>query len=339
MESRRTRYGYVRTTVKRISALLIILTSVCAALIAAEVGIRTYESVFRHIPFWADIAQKSVNILGWEGKQVFGDLHTGKYKILIIRDSFTDGNGLREDEMYYTQLKKTFDAELFVYGGLGYGTLQEYMILDRYVDAVKPDLILIQLTSNDIINNDFELERRSYFNNDAFPRPYYQDGNVIMKYPGHFGAPRYFLQKHSRLAYRTFYFIDTMLAQLASRYVVRSVEADIERFPNRTAYREATEITKTLFERMIARAGRTPIVFIPVDSGEPYLNTYREIMRSLHGTFVDQPAITMSRLLEEKPGLLQTDGAHLNARGNRYFGDLVVRALSMDSVFRNRSGR
>jgi alkylation response protein AidB-like acyl-CoA dehydrogenase len=50
-----------------------------------------------------------------------------------------------------------------VYGGHGYGTLQEYLVIDKYIDEIKPDLILLQVCSNDFTNN-LENEAKSSSN-------------------------------------------------------------------------------------------------------------------------------------------------------------------------------
>ena len=45
--------------------------------------------------------------------------------------------------------------QVFSYGCGGYGSLQEYMILDKYFDIIDPDIIIIQTSSNDISDNYF----------------------------------------------------------------------------------------------------------------------------------------------------------------------------------------
>jgi hypothetical protein len=56
-----------------------------------------------------------------------------------------------DGDTYYAIIKRKLDAEVFAYGAGGFGTLQEYMILDRYVDMIHPSLILWQFCLNDFI--------------------------------------------------------------------------------------------------------------------------------------------------------------------------------------------
>src|SRR5262249_28048852 len=96
----------------------------------SETSIRIKELVFQDIPFLHSISFYQDKELGWKGKQIFGDLKTNKFKIFIVGDSFTDGGGVNEDSMYYHYLQNG-ETELFIYGGYGYGTTQEFLVIDR----------------------------------------------------------------------------------------------------------------------------------------------------------------------------------------------------------------
>lgn len=123
-----------------------------------------------------------------DGFRVFGDLNTTKKKILVIGDSFTQAYQVSNGEAYYDYLQRHHaDIELFVYGASGYGTLQEYMILNKYIDLIHPDLILLQFCKNDIFNNSFNLESIGLRDNIHMVRPYYQNGRIVYLYPSQFG--------------------------------------------------------------------------------------------------------------------------------------------------------
>ena len=61
--------------------------------------------------------------------------------------------------------------------------MQEFLILDRYVDTIQPDAILWQYCVNDFINNDNALERLSHINNNGWIRPYWRDGSIQLLSP------------------------------------------------------------------------------------------------------------------------------------------------------------
>ena len=68
-------------------------------------------------------------------------------------------------------------------GRCGYGSLQEFMILGRYLDEISPDIVLWQFCSNDFINNYHELESVSFSNNNQMTRPYYKNSDIEWLFP------------------------------------------------------------------------------------------------------------------------------------------------------------
>lgn len=117
----------------------------------------------------------------------------------MIGDSYTLGSGLDEDAMYYAPLRSVLGMEVFVYGAGGFGTMQEYLALDRPVDRVRPDLVVLQTCNNAFVNNDWGLERGSYFNNNYLERPYWEHGRAVVRHPFRLGRPRALLTRYSRL--------------------------------------------------------------------------------------------------------------------------------------------
>ena len=116
------------------------------------------------------------------GFRIWGNPQTKRKKILIIGDSYTEALQISDGKAYYDYLKND-STELFVHGCGGYGTLQESLVLDNYIDEIKPDLILWQFCHNDLINNSLELEKASYINNYLMKKPYLIDDKVIYTTP------------------------------------------------------------------------------------------------------------------------------------------------------------
>jgi hypothetical protein len=106
------------------------------------------------------------------GFRMSGNVSSNKPKIFVIGDSFTQAVDASDDKTYYAIVKQLLDVEIFAYGAGGYGSLQEFLIFDKYFDLVKPDIVLWQYSMNDIINNSPELEAASRINNNGMVRPY-----------------------------------------------------------------------------------------------------------------------------------------------------------------------
>lgn len=135
------------------------------------------------------------------GFRRFGDPATSKLKVLVIGDSYTESATVSQDETFYDRIGQTRpDLEVFGIGGGGFGTLQEYMLLDEWVDVIRPDLVLLQMHPNDLINNSHALESRSTTDNNQMARPYWQDGRAIVRFPENEAwGPLYNLVRHSYL--------------------------------------------------------------------------------------------------------------------------------------------
>ncbi len=93
------------------------------------------------------------------GFRAFGDLSSSKPKILVIGDSYTEALEVSDDQTYYTLIGRILGCEVFAIGSGGYGSLQEYMLLDQFKDLTIPNLILWQFCFNDFMNNCYRLDR------------------------------------------------------------------------------------------------------------------------------------------------------------------------------------
>ena len=64
---------------------------------------------------------------GSNGFRLFRNVSSGKPRIFVIGDSFTQATDVSDDKTYYAVLKRVLDAEAFGYGVGGYGSLQEFL--------------------------------------------------------------------------------------------------------------------------------------------------------------------------------------------------------------------
>ena len=148
------------------------------------------------------------------GFKRWGNTHTRKRKLFVIGDSVTEATQVSNGEEWFSYLENELsNIELFVYGGGGYGSLQEYMVLDDYVDSINPDLILWQFCSNDYDNNLYELDRLAYpYNNHAI-RPYLEEDRIVFKLP----LPYPTLRKYSFVADRILVAYDGVMWRRATQ--------------------------------------------------------------------------------------------------------------------------
>lgn len=219
------------------------------------------------------------------GFRVFGDPKTNKIKIFVLGDSFTEGTTVSDGYTYYDYLRKHHEnIEIFAFGAGGYGSLQEYMILDKYFDMIKPDLILWQFCSNDLINNSYELESLSYLNNNRTIRPYYIRSNsqITMLYPQQNFGWIYKVIQHSHL-----------LKFLNIRLDILKVEQGhtIEEYLQKDdpLAVEAVQTTSAIMGLVRKKVGSIPVVAFPVGKDQlPWSsNAFSEISREHSIHYID----------------------------------------------------
>ncbi len=106
----------------------------------------------------------------------------GVWRLAVLGDSFAEGREVALKKIFWKRLENTLAAclarpvEVLGFAVNGYGTAQEYLVLEHSALAYKPDLVLLAFFSgNDVQNN----ERRL----DGHPdRPYFvlRDGTLVL---------------------------------------------------------------------------------------------------------------------------------------------------------------
>lgn len=313
-------------------------------LILLEGGIRAYFWIKNRI----DVSERSFSeYLGWEtaanvskkqlvkgygeiiystqkyGFRRFGDTKTDKTKLFIIGDSFTAGRTVSDGNTYYGYLKKHNDnIEVFAYGSGGYGSLQEFMILDRYFDEIKPDLVLWQFYSNDFVNNSHELESASLFNNNHMTRPYYENGNIEWLFPEQYGGWADKLVQSSYLL-RLF---NVRLNILAAEKI-GTIEGELS--PDHPLFRKAADTTSAIMGLARERIGDAQMVAFSVDREYWTGSTFQDICKK---NSIDIISRIPEAIEKAKRSGLKVDGlpydGHWNSVGHSIAGEIIFRHLS-----------
>jgi len=260
------------------------------------------------------------------GFRMFGSLSSERDKVFVIGDSFTHATDVSDDRTYYAIVAKSLDVEVFAYGSGGYGSLQEYMILDKYFDLVKPTVILWQYSTNDFINNSPDLESASSINNNGMVRPYWINGAVAYILPK--VRTKYIRRpalKYCRICYVVLNRVDRLLSAKSSKTV--EIETSIGK-PAHVAFLDSLKTTDEIMGMVRRRAGSIPILAFLAGSGSPYGPEYEkgitDISRRHNITLF--PDIKQAVLAAEERGAVvkAADGAHWNELGHRIVGQAIA---------------
>ncbi len=294
-------------------------------LVFLEAGLRVVHLVRKGTPLLEHPGDQWDSNLGWKGQEKILQGAPGGPEVLVLGDSFTDGMGVPPENMWYAGLWEAVPGStVTAYAGPGYGTLQELLALKGYVSrGFSPQLIVVQLCTNDILNNYFELDRASLLQRAPAPRPYLENGEIMVKFPRNYGWFLEPLISYSRLAYRFETRWEEKTAERARKGELPTIEHEISRKgESLPAFREAASVTEVLIERMKEEAGGSPLILFLVNDVEPYTGTLARIASSRGVPFVN--AVRFASI--DRSGRLP-DGAHYNEKGNKALGQALVAAI------------
>lgn len=279
-------------------------------------------------------ATENLIITGWlqdaSGNLYFADVRTDAHgfrifgnpdgnsdlNLLVIGDSFTHALQVSADRAYYSLVGADLGVEVSAYGVGGYGTLQELLALEDQLKQNTPQAVLLQFCSNDFVNNHFNLELRSRYNNNGLLRPYYErNGEIVFRVPKRPASLRKFAARHSRFLYFIFSRIDIV----SSHREGESVESVISRDGLADAdFAESVEITGQLLKGIRnAVPPDVPVFVFCVDDFQPPYDLLHKLAEANGLVFID--GVPQAIRVAEERGLCTRakDGGHWNEYGHK----------------------
>lgn len=267
-----------------------------------------------------------------DGFRSFGDVESGKIRIFFIGDSFTQAYHVSDGHAYFDVVGKLRpDVEIFAYGAGGYGTLQEVLALDNFAPKVQPDIVVLQLHANDILNNDFELESSSRENNNHMRRPYLEPGGVVFRHPD--GAIH--LLSRASLVFRQLVLLRDSVLKRISGTVETTLDA------TNPDLRRSLATTRTLLANAQALAGDAAFLVLRVPSGDAY--PYESILetelcrdQTWHCIAGIEESLDAAR---RQGGQVESPGdSHWNRTGHDVAGQLIVDYLVLRGLLSVQDG-
>ncbi len=248
------------------------------------------------------------------GFKAFGDTASAKPKVLFLGDSFTASIEASNDKTFYNILADSLGFEAFAYGHAGYSTLQEYMILDKWVDKIKPDLVVWETCSNDFIDNYAQLEIACGYKV-GLRRPYLdRDGSIFYRRP---------LNLWQRLKEPIWFFRwlndrwdglkknATKQEKLLGEYYIAMENRKYK------PYDEAVKRTEKIVAMIRKRLPeKTKLIAFSADFYEPQMSEMKRIFEANGATFLEDPVrLLEATQLEQKIALKSVDNCHWNEKG------------------------
>lgn len=260
------------------------------------------------------------------GFKRWGNLKTDKTKILILGDSWTQAAQVSNGKEWYAYLEKELpEVEFFVYGSSGYGSLQEFLVLDDYIDLIDPDVIIWQFCGNDYVNNAYQLDRKTFPYNNHVVRPYLENNKIVYRLPLLFPE----LRKHSVI-------IDYSLRNLEDELPVNKEYMRYwfwrkKLFFSPEEIEQSFLVTLDIMSMVKARAGERPVfLFEPeiLDKNELLICEKTGIICladfSRHMADIENKGYYIHMVTEH----------HWNEIGQQYAGEYLSKILKNNSIFK-----
>lgn len=260
------------------------------------------------------------------GFRAFGQTAGPRKRVLFVGDSFTADPNTSNADAYFNVVGQRLPVEVFAIGAGGYGTLQEWWLVQPWIERIQPDVLVLQYCTNDLSDNGYALESRtSHVRNQMNLRPYWVNQSAIYRLPG--WHPYVLLHNHSRL----FRKLDIELMMLQYRFDdPNKRQLSAAQAGAKAAERSAAMgVTTALMARLAAAmpAG-TRKVSISCDTSDAQESADWQAMARQAGL---EPLPTVSGRVEEagrrSEAVRTADLSHWNPLGNRIAGQELARVL------------
>ena len=353
----------VRWLYKIFTGVLVAFGSVLVLFLVLEISVRVYSTLFfarmmglddrlgwRHEKNVSktfrneDLEYVAVkqNGHGHRGRDHGSVKATGKSRILILGDSFTEGVHVKEDELFSSRLEAMNpDLEAMNAGVGGYGTVQEYLYLVREGLAFDPDLVLLMFYENDLSDNCL-----SYYPGFG-PRPYAVWKNGAMQIVEQLDYKEFkkfiipvplweYLNRHSYL----YYFINVSIYQKLFADKMRNLQKlDLEKTRECGKYGIFFGIIQKMRSLLTAERVQFGVVLIPTreDVERGSSPTQQPILSFCRASGIKCHALLDRFITERSAGqrLYFTNDIHWTRRGHETAADEIgefVKALSVVSA-------
>ncbi len=265
---------------------------------------------------WRDAAGTSYRLrmsTDARGFRRFGDLQTARPKLFVVGDSYTHAIETSDGQTYFDVLGKSVPVELFVYGAGGFGTLQEYLLIDEYLDEIEPDMVLLQFCGNDFSNNSAVYEYVDLGNNNGLVRPYLDETGSVYYDLARSKKPLWqFANSYSRLTSAILFRLDNVLLEPPPASELSLIRA------------AAVDTTDQILGLLSVRVADVPMYAFATSSQPNVHDTFRDLSERHGIVFIDGVPQTLERA--EADGLVGrvADGAHWSPAGHKIIAQPLI---------------
>ena len=258
------------------------------------------------------------------GFREWGDVNSKKKKVFFLGDSYIQSVEVSNDKLFYNLLKDSLDIEVFAFGQAGFGNWQQYLVLEKFFDVIKPDVVVLQTCDNDFIDNYHQLELESGYKV-GLERPYLKlDGSTEFYKP--VPKTQRMIAKSKFLSYLAFKF--NVLQQKTNTAAVLAEKKIAEQKRGYNHFDHAVKITDKILEKFRTRIPEE-VQFIGFSASifNPQLSEFQQIFKKHNIPFYAEPALAIQQAQQQKQIVNSADGYHWSEAGHEVIGREIYKVL------------
>ena len=236
--------------------------------------------------------------------------------ILFLGDSYTESVEVSDDKLFYSLIEDSMPIKAYAYGAAGYGGMQEYLILDKYIREIKPDIVLWQLCTNDYIDNYCTLEKYTNYRV-GMRRPYLTLENQV-EYD-HPWLPHKHLREYSHFLYYLAVKYDAAKEKVTGKPRENVGEKLMyEQDSTYVLFKNSIHATDLIVKKFKERfSGQTRIITYVSDSFDPLYSILKGICVRNNMEFIDGVGAAVQHAQDNGQVVRANDGYHWSELGHQ----------------------
>ncbi len=258
------------------------------------------------------------------GFKEFGAIKTKKPKVFFIGDSYTASLEASNEKSFFNLIRDSLDIEVFAYGQPGFGTLQEYMILDQWINSIQPKIIIWQTCSNDFIDNYAQLELVCGYKV-GLRRPYL-DNNKKIYYATPILAWQKIRNKCHFLAW-----LDDRTKRLVEKIFNKKKTGEYYIANEKREFTPFMESITTTYNILELAKNRIPdsvlVIGFAADNFNPQINEMNRIFTDTGFQFSRNPSHAIDNKVQQGITVHSEDGYHWNHTGQEVVANELISVI------------
>ncbi|MFC1750359.1 hypothetical protein ACFL2V_16285, partial [Pseudomonadota bacterium] len=241
--------------------------------------------------------------------------------------SFTDMPYVSNREEWYTYLEdESPEFDFFVGGFQGYNSVQEFLLIEEFIEEIDPEIIIWQFHKSDIRNNYPEFARKYYPYVANLKLPFLEEGKIKYKYNVRFGKLR-----DTSYIFRLFQNLHQKYKlEVNPTYKYFRVESLLVNGKNES-FERAKNTTLEIFEKYSNLTKNISVfLFSPGSTHPELINFEKQICIQNNFTYIGG----LTQFLDSQNETITiSDNTHWNKLGNRLAGKFLAHELKKFEEF------